>query len=162
MPGGSKPGERRGGRPKGGRNKRSIAAVKAVILERDPELDSISLARRAAGFVLTEIKKLLASERYDPVVLVDWSVKLGRLAEGYIGYEYPRISPLEPKDRNEYNVQVQADLARLNAEQLIALKHLALIASGGNTETAARSPNPPDRPRLPGKAGPGGAGKDRA
>ena len=96
--------------------------------------------------MLTEIKKLLAAGGYDPEVIVDWSVKLGRIAEGYIGYEYPRVSPIESRERNEYNVQVQADLARLNAEQLIALKHLALIASGGSTETANRSPDPPDRP----------------
>jgi hypothetical protein len=161
MPRGAKPGERRGGRKKGTPNKQSIPAIKNALMKSEPGLDSIDLMRRAAGFVLTEITKLLAAGKYDPKVLVDWSVKLGRLAEGYIGYEYPRISPLEPKDRNEYNVQVQADLARLNAEQLTALKHLALIASGGNTETIARSSNPPDRPRLPGKAGPGGTGKDR-
>jgi hypothetical protein len=88
--------------------------------------------------------------------LVDWSVKLARIAEGYIAYEYPRVSPIEPRD------QVQADLSRLNAEQLIALKHLALIASGGNTETIDRSPDPTDRPGIQRKAGPGGAGKGRA
>ena len=160
--GGSKPGERRGGRQKGTPNKRSLPAIRAAIQKIEPELDSLSLQRRAAGFVLAEINKLLTAGKYDPAVLVDWSVKLGRLAEGYIGYEYPRISPLEAPSRNDYNVQVQADLARLNAEQLIALKHLALIASGGNTETAVRSPDPPDRPGLQRKAGPGRAGKDRA
>ena len=66
---------------------------------------------------------------------IDWCMKLARIAEGYIAYEHPRVSAIEPPDRNDYNVQVQADLSRLNAEQLIALKHLALIASGGNTET---------------------------
>jgi hypothetical protein len=80
-------------------------------------------------------------------------VKLARIAESYVGYEHPRVGPIEPPDRNDYNVQVQADLSRLNAEQLIALKHLALIASGGNTETINRGPDPPDRPGVQRKSG---------
>jgi hypothetical protein len=43
----------------------------------------------------------------------------------------PGVSPIEREDRNDYNVQVHADLSRLNVEQLIALEQLALIASGG-------------------------------
>jgi hypothetical protein len=69
-----------------------LPAVKAAILKMEPGLDSIALQRKAAGFVLAEINKLLDAGKYDPAVLVDWSVKPGRLAEGYIGYEYPRIS----------------------------------------------------------------------
>ena len=161
MPRGSRPGERRGGRQKGTPNKRSLPAIKAAIMQREPDLDSISLQRRAAGVVRAEINKLLAGGEYDPAVAVDWCVKLARIAEGYIAYEHPRVSAIEPPDRNDYNVQVQADLSRLNAEQLIALKHLALIAAGGNTETITRSPDPPDRPGVPRKAGPGGAGKGR-
>ena len=159
---GSKPGERRGGRQIGTPNKRSLPAIKAAILQRDPNLDSLSLQRRAAAFVLAEINKLLAGGQYKPAELVDWSVKLARIAEGYIAYEYPRVSPIESRDRNDYNVQVQADLSRLNAEQLIALKHLALIASGGNTETINRGPDPSNRPAVQRKAGPGGASKGRA
>jgi hypothetical protein len=109
-----------------------------------------------------EINKLLAGRKYDPAVAIDWCMKLARIAEGYIAFEHPRVSPVEPSDRNDYNVQVQADLSRLNAEQLIALKHLALIASGGNTETVTRSPNPPNGPAPQRKARPGGAGKNRA
>ena len=161
MPAGAKPGERRGGRQIGTPNKRSLPAIKAAILQRDPNLDSLSLQRRAAAFVLAEINKLLAGGQYKPAELVDWSVKLARIAEGYIAFERPRVSPIEPPDRNDYNVQVQADLSRLNAEQLIALKHLALIASGGNTETVNSGPNPAHRSVPQRKAGPGGAGKGR-
>jgi hypothetical protein len=154
--GGSKPGERRGGRQKGTPNKRSLPAIKAAIMQREPTLDSITLQRRAAGVVRTEINNLLATKGYDPAIVVDWCVKLSRIAEGYVGYEHPRVSPVEPPDRNDYNVQVQADLSRLNAEQLIALKHLALIAAGGNTETINRGPDLPDRPAVQRRAGPGG------
>jgi hypothetical protein len=160
--GGSKPGQRRGGRQKGTPNKRSLPAIKAAIAQREPNLDSISLQRRAAAVVRGEINKLLTAGEYDPVVAIDWCMKLARIAEGYIAYEHPRVSPIESRDRSDYNVQVQADLARLNAEQLIALKHLALIASGGHTETVTPSPDPPDRPSIQRKAGPGGAGKGRA
>ena len=52
------------------------------------------------------------------------------------------LVPLSPAITTIYNVQVQTDLSRLNAEQLIAIKHLALIASGGNTETINRRPDP--------------------
>jgi hypothetical protein len=77
--------------------------------------------------------KLKSRPRYDPRLIVDWSVKLARIIESYIGYEHPRVSPIERDDRHDYHVQVQADLSRLNAEQLIALKQLALIASAGST-----------------------------
>jgi phage terminase small subunit len=66
---------------------------------------------------------------------------------------------IEREDRNDYNVQVHADLSRLNTEQLIALKQLALIASAGSTALPA-SPNKPDRPGDTRKGGRGGAGKD--
>jgi hypothetical protein len=146
MPGGgSKLGERRGGRQKGTPNKRSLPTIKAAIMQREPDLDSISLQRRAAAVVRGEINKLLTGGKYNPAEIIDWCVKLARIAEGYIAFEHPRVSPIEPPDRNDYNVQVQADLSRLNAKQLIALKHLALIASGGNTETVDRSSNPAHR-----------------
>lgn len=88
-------------------------------------------------------------------------MKLARVAEGYISYEHPRVSPIEREDRNDYNVEVHADLSRLNTEQLIALKQLALIASGGSTATVSASPNQPDRQGDPRKGGRGRAGKDR-
>jgi hypothetical protein len=131
-------------------------------MQREPELDSISLQRRAAAVVRGEINKLMTGGEYDPAIVVDWCMKLARIAEGYVGYEHPRVSPIEPPDPNDYNVQVQADLSRLNAEQLIALKHLALIASGGNTETVDRSSNSAHRSAPQRKAGPRGAGEGRA
>jgi hypothetical protein len=161
MPRGSRPGEHRGGRQKGTPNKRSLPAIKAAIMQRQPELDSISLQRRVAAVVREEINRALTGGKYNPAEIIDWCVKLARIAEGYIAFERPRVSPIEPPDRNDYNVQVQADLSRLNAEQLIALKHLALIASGGNTETVNSGPNPAHRSVPQRKAGPGGAGKGR-
>jgi hypothetical protein len=56
--------------------------------------------------------------------------------------QHLRVSPIEPPDRNDYNVQVQADLSRLNAEQLIALKHLALIASAETLKRLIEAPIP--------------------
>jgi hypothetical protein len=158
--GGSKPGERRGGRAKGTPNKRSLPAIKAAtILERNPNLDSLSLQRFAAAGVLTEIRKVVAAGKYDPAELIDWYLKLARVAEGYIGFEHPRVSPIEREDRNDYNVEVHADLSRLNTEQLIALKQLALIASAGSTSTG---PNQPGRQGDQGKAGRGRTSKDRS
>ena len=163
MPGGgSRPGERRGGRQKGTPNQRSLPAIKAAIAQRVPDLDSISLLRRTAAVVRAEINRLIAEGKYDPEVLIDWCMKLGRLAEGYIRFEHPTVSPVEPQARDDYNVQVRADLSRLNAEQLLALKHLALIASGGSTTTISPGANPSDRPAVQRKAGPGRAGKGRA
>jgi hypothetical protein len=101
---------------------------------RNPNLDSLSLQRPAAAGVLSEINKLLAEKKYDPAELVDWYIKLGRIAEGYTSFEHPRVSPIEREDRNDYDVEVHADLSRLNAEQLIALKRLALIASATVTD----------------------------
>jgi hypothetical protein len=114
--GGSKPGERRGGRAKGTPNKRSLPAIKIAIKVRNPNLDSLSLQRLAAAAVLGEINKLLAVKRYNPAELIDWYMKLARIAEGYVSFEYPRMSPIEREDRND-NVEVHADLSRLNTEQ---------------------------------------------
>jgi hypothetical protein len=110
--------------------------------------------------VRAENNRLIAEGKYDPEVLIDWCMKLGRLAESYISFEHPRGRPVEREDRDDYNVQVEADLSRLNAEQLLALKHLALIASGGSTTSPGA--NPSDRPAVQRKAGPGRAGKGRA
>jgi hypothetical protein len=158
--GGSKPGERRGGRAKGTPNKRSLPAIKAAIQVRNPNLDSLSLQRLAAAAVLAEINKLLDARKYDPDAVVDWCVKLARIAEGCTSFEHPRVSPIEREDRNDNNVEVHADLSRLNAEQLIALKQLALIASAGSTTTISAGPDPPHRPANQRKAGRGGTGKD--
>jgi hypothetical protein len=159
--GGSKPGERRGGRQKGTPNKRSLPEIRAAIQVRNPNLDSLSLQRLAAAAVLAEINKLLDARKYDPDAVVDWCVKLARIAEGYTSFEHPRLRPIEREDR-DYNVQVEADLSRLNAEQLLALKHLALIAQGGHTATDNRGSNPPDGPDPQRKADRRGTGKSRA
>jgi hypothetical protein len=111
--------------------------------------------------VHAEINKLLAGGKYMPAEIIDWAVKLARIAEGYVAFEHPRLRPIEPEDRDDYHVQVEADLSRLNAEQLLALKHLALIASGGSTTTISAGFGQPDRSRDQRKAGRGGAGKDR-
>jgi hypothetical protein len=58
--GGSRPGERRGGRQKGTPNQRSLPAIKAAIAQKQPALDSLSLQRLAAAAVHAEINKLLA------------------------------------------------------------------------------------------------------
>jgi hypothetical protein len=76
----------------------------------EPDLDSVGLMRRAALVVRDEINKAMAGN-YKPREVIDWCVKLARIAEGYIAYEHPRVSPVEPPDRNDYNVQVQADLS---------------------------------------------------
>jgi hypothetical protein len=103
----------------------------------------------------------LAAGKYKPTELIDWCLKLARVAEGYISFEHPRVSPIEREDRNDYNAEVRADLSRLNVEQLIALKQLALIASGGSTTTISGSSNQPVRQADQRKVGRGGTGKDR-
>jgi hypothetical protein len=91
----------------------------------------------------------LAGGKYKPAEIIDWSVKLARIAEGYISFEHPRVRPVEREDRDDYNVQVEADLSRLNAEQLIALKQLALIASAGSTTTISAGSDQPHTGRSP-------------
>jgi hypothetical protein len=97
----------------------------------------------------------LDARKYDPDAVVDWCVKLARIAEAYTSFEHPRVSPIEREDRNDNNFEVHADLSRLNAEQLIALKQLALIASGGSTKTISAAPHRPDGPHDQRKAGGG-------
>jgi hypothetical protein len=120
---GSAPGERRGGRKKGTPNKRSIPAIQGAIKEKYPDLDRLSLQRHSAAGILAEIEKVRSQKRYDPKVLIDWLVKLARVAEGYAK---------DDRDKPDF-VEVRAELSRLNPEQLLVLKQLALIASGGAT-----------------------------
>jgi hypothetical protein len=120
---GARPGERRGGRAKGTPNKRSIPAIQAAIKEKHPDLDSLSLQRYSAAGILAEIEKLRIQKKYDPKALVDWCVKLARVAERYAKLD---------QDQQDF-VQVRAELDRLNPEQLLTLKQLALIASGSAT-----------------------------
>jgi hypothetical protein len=72
--------------------------------------------RKAAFIIRAEIDKVMARKQYSSRIVVDWCVKLARVGEAIAPYEYPRISPLEARERNEYAVQVQADLSRLNAD----------------------------------------------
>jgi hypothetical protein len=120
---GARPGERRGGRAKGTPNKRSIPAIQAAIKDKHPDLDSLSLQRCSAAGILAEIEKVRSQKRYDPKALVDWCVKLARVAERYAKLD---------QERPDF-AEVRADLSRLNTEQLLVLKQLSLIASGGAT-----------------------------
>jgi hypothetical protein len=120
---GARPGERRGGRAKGTPNKRSIPALQAAIMEKHPDLDSLSLQRCSAAGILAEIEKVRSQKRCDANALVDWYVKLARVAERYANLD---------RERPDF-VEVRADLSRLNTDQLLVLKQLSLIASGGAT-----------------------------
>jgi hypothetical protein len=133
---GARPGERRGGRAKGTPNKRSIPAIRAAVIETLPHLDSLSLQRYAAAAILEEIEKLRSQKRYDAKAMVDWLVKLARVAEGY--------AKLDQK-RPDF-VKVRAELSRLSPDQLLVLKQLSLIASGGATgESKSGGPATPAR-----------------
>ena len=92
-----------------------------------PTMDAAGLQRYAAAGILAEIEKVRASgKKYNAKVLVDWYVKLARVAEGYG----------KDDDRSDF-VEVRAELSRLNPEQLLVLKQLALIAAGGATSGAS-------------------------
>jgi hypothetical protein len=120
---GARPGERRGGRKKGTPNKRSIPAIQAAIKDKHPDLGSLSLQRYSAAGILAEIEQVRSQKRYDADALVDWYFKLVRVAERYAKLD---------QERPDF-AEVRADLSRLNTEQLLVLKHLALVASGGAT-----------------------------
>jgi hypothetical protein len=140
---GSAPGERRGGRKKGTPNKRSIPAIQAAIKEKHPDLDSLSLQRYSAAAILGEIEKVRSQKRYDASALVDWYVKLARVAQRYAKLD---------QERPDF-AEVRADLSRLNTDQLLALKHLSLIASGGATGDAVSGvPAAPVRRTIRGTA----------
>jgi hypothetical protein len=79
MPPGAKPGQRFGGRQKGTPNKQSLPMIRGSILQKDPDLDSGVLLRRAAAVICDELNKALAG-KYKPKEVVDWAVKLGRIA----------------------------------------------------------------------------------
>lgn len=90
-------------------------------------MDAPGLQRYAAAGILVEIEKARSSTKpYNPKVLVDWYVKLARVAEGYAK---------DSQDKPDF-VEVRAELSRLNPEQLLVLKQLALIASGGSTRAS--------------------------
>jgi hypothetical protein len=102
---------------------KSIPAIQAAIKAKQPDLDSLSLQRSSAAGIRAEIEKVRSQKRYDAKALVDWYVKLARVAQGYANLE---------QERPDF-AEVRADLSRLNPEKLLTLKQLALIASGGST-----------------------------
>jgi hypothetical protein len=81
------------------------------------------MAPYAAASILAEIEKVRSQKRYDASALVDWYVKLARVAKRYAKLD---------QERPDF-VEVRAELSRLNPEQLLTLKQLALVASGGAT-----------------------------
>jgi hypothetical protein len=95
-------------------------------MEKHPDLDSLSLQRHSAAGILAEIENLRSQKSYDASALVDWYVKLARVVQRYAKLD---------QERPDF-AEVRADLRRLNPDQLLALKQLALIASGGATGDA--------------------------
>jgi hypothetical protein len=149
---GSRPGEHRGGRKKGTPNKVSIPQIMINAQTAYPTMDAAGLQRYAAAGILAEIEKVRATKnKYNARVMVDWYVKLARVAWGY---------GRDADDRPDF-VEVRAELSRLNPEQLLVLKQLALIAAGGATGGAsAGSAAAGVRRTISGTAGSGRAGKD--
>ena len=92
-------------------------------LNNDPGPEGTSVQRCSAACILAEIEKVRSQKRYDPKALVDWCVKLARVAKRYAKLE---------QERPDF-AEIRADLSRLNTDQLLALKQLALVASGGAT-----------------------------
>jgi hypothetical protein len=74
-------------------------------------MDAAGLQRYAAAGILSQIEKARSSgkKKYNAKVLVDWYVKLARVAEGYAK---------DDRDRPDF----LAELSRLNPEQLLVLK----------------------------------------
>ena len=92
-------------------------------MEKHPDLDTLSLQRCSAAGILAEIENLRSQKRYDANALVDWYVKLARVAKRYAKLD---------QERPDF-AEVRAELSRLNPEQLLTLKQLALVASGRAT-----------------------------
>jgi hypothetical protein len=108
-----------------GQYQQSPVPSKGGIIKREYWMDY--LPTREGKFPDMEIEKVRASgKKYNAKVLVDWYVKLARVAEGYG----------KDDDRSDF-VEVRAELSRLNPEQLLVLKQLALIAAGGATSGAS-------------------------
>jgi hypothetical protein len=79
-----------------------------------------------------EINKLLTGGKYDPVVAIDWCMKLARIAEGYISPSSPPAETLKrlidapipvidrfhnEKRAQEEQVRVERDFGKLRREQ---------------------------------------------
>jgi hypothetical protein len=112
-------------------------------MEKHPDLDSLSLQRCSAAGIIAEIENLRSQKRYDANALVDWYVKLARVAQRYAKLD---------QERPDF-AEVRADLRRLNPEQLLALKQLVLIASGGATgDSVSGGPAAPARRTIQGTA----------
>jgi hypothetical protein len=111
-------------------------------------MDASGLQRFAAAVILGEIEKVRSSEkRYKPRELIDWCYKLARVAQGYTR---------DDNDRSDF-ADIRPDLRRLNPEQLLALKQLVLIASGGASVVGGGSAplhGPAPGPRRGGKQRP--------
>jgi hypothetical protein len=130
-----------------------LATQKEYGLHQWRQKDLAMLARqRAAAAAILELINEAREKKCSTGVLIDWHVKLARVAAGYA---------LLDRDEPHDLLQIRADLDRLTPEQLLALKTIALIAAGGSTGgevpggTAAAV-----RRTIQGKAGREREGKD--
>src|SRR5712664_2970802 len=115
MPAGAKPGERRGGRAKGARNKRTIGmaaaenkamemAAQDVVQERrivtTPEFDSLDLKRKICFILFSlaseEQNKRVSGQKWNPKWLKNASDAADRALNGLLPYEHRRLATLEP------------------------------------------------------------------
>ncbi|SRR5258706_4949948 len=108
--GGSKPGERRGGRKTGTPNKRTVGRIEARAKAEEiaakqpqqefPEFDSLDHKRKICfilfSLVAEEQNKRMRREKWDPKWLKDAAEAADRALNGLLPYQHRRLATLEP------------------------------------------------------------------
>ena len=152
--GGSKPGERRGGRPKGGLNKRTRelaeAANNALVNAASAPLPEVVVLRKLGKERLIEIDELAmalvykyreAAEKGDVIAEALLWKYLGLAAEAAARrapYESPRIAAVPPREQTDDDRTITGESARERLLQTV----LAVIAAE-DAEAAARAEDTP-------------------
>src|SRR5215831_3734455 len=89
--GGSKPGERRGGREKGTPNKLSIGRVKAAVATATPEFDSLDQLRLIAKHFLDQASAEGKKEKANVRLVNDCLDRAARVLRDIAPYEHPKL-----------------------------------------------------------------------
>jgi hypothetical protein len=123
--GGSKPGERRGGRQKGSLNKLSIGRIKAQLAVSAPEFDPYDQLEIIAKSFLERARAEQHRDKPNMRLVDDLLDKAARVLRDILPYKRPRLSTTKLQGDKDYPL---FDLSALSEPELLSLRRIILKA----------------------------------
>ena len=121
--GGSKPGERRGGRQKGTPNKLSIGRTKAKLAVSAPEFDPYDQLEIIAKTFIEQAEAEQQRERPKMSLVYDLLDKAARVLRDMVPYKRARLTAMKVQGDKDYPL---FDLSALSDQELLFLRRIIL------------------------------------